>query len=68
MNNNLQNIQDAQDSQLIREVGYIRTELWAEKYRARTNPKYKVDLNYLKELEENLAAIVLELTTRYPNS
>ena len=68
MDNNLQNIQDAQDSQLIREVGYIRTELWAEKYRARTNPKHKIDLNHLKELEENLAAIVLELTTRYPNS
>ena len=59
---------EAVDSQLIREVGYMRTEIWAEKYRARTEPKYKVDLNYLKELEENLAAIVLELTTRYPNS
>ena len=68
MNDTLQNTQDAQDSQLIREVGYIRTEIWAEKYRARTEPKYKIDLNYIKELEENLAAIELELTTRYPNS
>ena len=59
---------EAVDSQLIREVGYMRTEAWAEKYRARTNPEYKIDLNHLKELEENLAAIELELTTRYPNS
>tara|TARA_R110002124_G_scaffold256855_1_gene422479 strand:- start:41 stop:247 length:207 start_codon:yes stop_codon:yes gene_type:complete len=59
---------EARDSQLIREVGHMRTEAWAEKYRARMNPKHKIDLNHLRELEKNLAAIELELTTRYPNN
>tara|TARA_R110002153_G_scaffold205499_1_gene358257 strand:- start:251 stop:436 length:186 start_codon:yes stop_codon:yes gene_type:complete len=58
----LQIIQDAPDSQLIRESEHIETQLWAESVKTRKSPE-----DYVNYLTTTLAMLKAELNNRYPN-